>query len=175
MSNIDPVTLYLHCTVNTRMHTCRGTQTHTHFHSLTYTLSLTMDLVDLRVLRQNLISQFLCGRQHFGVMDWNQILNELLQLVSAHLEQGFWDGQVQFDLLGLPYSVKWQCHYMGAVEDVFVAAGACYRRDLAAVEADTDAANELWGRGCGRVRHCAAEMETWKRERFFFFKKELFK
>lgn len=67
---------------------------------------------------------------------------------------------MQFDLLRLPYSVKRQRHYMGAVKDVFVAAGACYRRDLAAVEADADAANQLWGRGCGRVRHCAAEMET---------------
>lgn len=67
---------------------------------------------------------------------------------------------MQFDLLGLPYSVKRQRHYMGAVEDVFVAAGARYGRDLAAVEADADAADELRGRGRGGVRHCAAEMET---------------
>ncbi len=80
---------------------------------------------------------------------------------------------MKFDLLGLPYSVERQCHYMGAVEDVFVAAGACYCRDLAAVEADADAANELRGRGCGRVRHCAAEMETWekKEQRSRFLKK----
>ena len=72
---------------------------------------------------------------------------------------------MQFDLLRLPYSVKRQRHYMGAVEDVFVAAGACYRCDLAAVEADTDAADELRGRGRGGVRHCATEMETWKGKR----------
>ena len=67
---------------------------------------------------------------------------------------------MQLDLLGLPYSVKRQRHHVGAVEDVLVAAGACHRRDLAAVEADTDAADELWGRGRGGVRHRAAEMET---------------
>lgn len=131
----------------------------------THTLLLTVDLVDLWVLRQNLIGQFLGSRQHLRVVDRNQVLDKLLQLVSAHLKQGFWDGQVQFDLLGLPYSIKWQRHYMGAVEDVFVATCACYRRDLAAVEADTDAAYEFWGRGCGGVRHCAAEMETWKSEK----------
>lgn len=52
---------------------------------------------------------------------------------------------MQFDLLRLPYSVKRQRHYVGAVKDVFVATGACHRRNLAAVEADADAANELRG------------------------------
>lgn len=124
-----------------------------------------MDLVDLRVLRQNLIGQFLRGRQHLCVVHWYQVLDELLQLVSAHLEQGLWDGQVQFDLLGLPYSVKWQRHYMGAVEDVFVSAGARYRRDLTAVEADAHAAYELRGWWGGRVCHCATQMKTWKSEK----------
>lgn len=52
---------------------------------------------------------------------------------------------MQLDLLRLPYSVKGQRHYVGAVEDVFVSAGACYRCDLAAVKAYTDAADEFWG------------------------------
>ena len=85
---------------------------------------------------------------------------------------------MQFDLLGLPYSVKRQRHYMGAVEDVFVAAGARHRRDFAAVEADADAADELRGRGRGGGRHRAAEMETWKsekRKRELFFKKDILK
>lgn len=34
---------------------------------------------------------------------------------------------------------------MGTVKDVFVATGACHRCDLAAVEADADATDELWG------------------------------
>lgn len=72
---------------------------------------------------------------------------------------------MQFDLLGLPYSVKRKRHYMGAVEDVFVSACACYSRDLAAVEADAHAAHELRGRGRGGVRHRAAQMKTWKTER----------
>lgn len=67
---------------------------------------------------------------------------------------------MQFDLLGLPYSVERQRYYVGAVEDVLVATGARHRGDLAAVEADADATHQLWGRGCGRVRHCAAQMET---------------
>lgn len=121
---------------------------------------LTVNLVDLGVLRQNLVCQFLCSRQHLSVVDRYQILDELLQLVSAHLEQGLRDGQVQLDLLGLPHSVKRQRHHVGTVEDVFVAAGARHRCDLAAVEADADAAHELWGRGRGGVCHCAAQMET---------------
>lgn len=169
MSNIDPATLYLHHTVNT--HAYRDRKMHTvprglkHAHDLLHTLFLTVDLVNLRILWQNLVGQFLCGRQHLCVVDWYQILDKLLQLVSAHLEQSFWDRKVQFDLLGLPYSVKWQRHYMGTVEDVFVATGACYRCDFAAVKTDADAAYELRGWRRGRVRHCATQMETWKKVR----------
>lgn len=54
---------------------------------------------------------------------------------------------------------------MGTVKDVFVATGARHRRNLAAVEADADVANKLRGWGRGGVRHCAAEMETLKREK----------
>ena len=181
MSNIDPATLSLHHAVDTCMHVAAGKHTQTlHglvglimpviFFTLTHTTNtnthfLTVNLVDLRVLWQNLVGQFLCRGQHLRVVDWDQVLDELLQLVSAHLKQRLWDRQVQFDLLGLPYSVKRQRHYMGTVEDVLVAAGARYSCDLAAVKADAHAAHELRGRGCGGVRHCAAQMKTWKRSR----------
>lgn len=132
-------------------------------HPLTHTGSLTVDLVDLRVLRQDLVSQLLRRGQHLGVVDRYQVLDELLQLISAHLEQGFRDGQVQLDLLWLAHPVKRQRHDMGAVEDVLVTAGARHGGDLAAVEADADAADEFRGRGRGRVRHCATQVEAWKK------------
>lgn len=46
-----------------------------------------MDLVDFRVGGEDLISQFLSSGQHLGVMGGDQILDQLLQLVSVHLEQ----------------------------------------------------------------------------------------
>lgn len=46
-----------------------------------------MDLVDLRVGGEDLISQFLGGRQHLGVVGCDQVLDQLLQLISVHLEQ----------------------------------------------------------------------------------------
>lgn len=70
---------------------------------------------------------------------------------------------MQLDLLGLAHSVKRQRHNMGAVKDVLVAAGARHRRDLAAVEADADVADQLRRRGRGGVRHCAAEVEPLRR------------
>lgn len=70
---------------------------------------------------------------------------------------------MQFDLLGLAHSVKRQRHNMGAVKDVLVATGARHRRDLAAVEADADIADQLRRGGRGGVRHRAAEMEPLKR------------
>lgn len=59
-------------------HLCLGRkqQMHTHTppntpspHSATHTRSLTVNLVDLGVLRQNLVGQFLRGGQHFSVVD----------------------------------------------------------------------------------------------------------
>ncbi len=54
---------------------------------------------------------------------------------------------------------------MGAVEDVLVSTAARYGGDLAAVEANGYAAHRLgiWRRG--RFRYCAAQMETWEKER----------
>lgn len=46
-----------------------------------------MDLVDLRVGGQDLVGQFLSGRQHLGVVGCDQILDQFLQLISVHLEQ----------------------------------------------------------------------------------------
>lgn len=46
-----------------------------------------MDLVDLRVGGQDLIRQFLGSGQHLSVVGCYQILDQLLQLVSVHLEQ----------------------------------------------------------------------------------------
>lgn len=40
--------------------------------------ALTMDLVDLRVGRENLIGQFLSSGQHLGVVGCDQILHQLL-------------------------------------------------------------------------------------------------
>lgn len=54
---------------------------------------LTVDLVDLRVGGQDLVCQFLGGGQHLGVMGCDQILDQLLQLISVHLEQRLRDGQ----------------------------------------------------------------------------------
>lgn len=48
-----------------------------------------MDLVDLGVGGQDLISQFLSSGQHLCVMGCDQILDQLLQLISVHLEQRF--------------------------------------------------------------------------------------
>lgn len=48
---------------------------------------LTVDLVDLRVGGQDLISQFLGGGKHLGVVGCNQILDQLLQLIPVHLEE----------------------------------------------------------------------------------------
>lgn len=48
---------------------------------------LTVHLVDLRVLGQDLVSQFLCGGQNFRVVDGDEILHKLLQLVPVHLEK----------------------------------------------------------------------------------------
>lgn len=48
---------------------------------------LTVDLVDLGVLRQDFVGQLLRRGQHLGVMHRDQVLNELLQLVSVHLEK----------------------------------------------------------------------------------------
>lgn len=47
-----------------------------------------MHLVDLRVGRQDLISQLLGGGQHLSVVCCDQILNKLLELVPVHLEKG---------------------------------------------------------------------------------------
>lgn len=49
---------------------------------------------------------------------------------------------------------------MGAVENVLVAAAARHRGDLAAVEADAHAADELRLGGRGGFPHGAAEVET---------------
>lgn len=46
----------------------------------------TMNLVDLRVLRQDFIGQFLGRGENLGVVHRDQVLNELLQLISVHLE-----------------------------------------------------------------------------------------
>lgn len=59
---------------------------------------LTVDLVDLRVGRQDLISQLLSGGQHLGVVGRDQVLDQLLQLVPVHLEQRLRDGQPQLHL-----------------------------------------------------------------------------
>lgn len=48
---------------------------------------LTMNLVDLGVLRQYFVGQFLCGGQHLCVMHCDQVLDKLLQLISVHLEE----------------------------------------------------------------------------------------
>lgn len=48
---------------------------------------LTMDLVDLRVGGEDLVGQFLSGGQHLSVVGCDQILDQLLQLISVHLEQ----------------------------------------------------------------------------------------
>lgn len=48
---------------------------------------LTMDLVDLRVGGKDLVSQFLSSGKHLGVVGCDQILDQLLQLISVHLEQ----------------------------------------------------------------------------------------
>lgn len=49
---------------------------------------LTVNLVDLGVLRQDLIRQFLGRGENLRVVHGDQVLNELLQLVSVHLEEG---------------------------------------------------------------------------------------
>lgn len=59
---------------------------------------LTVDLVDLGVGGQDLVGQFLGGGQHLGVMGCDQVLDQLLQLVSVHLEQRLRDGQPQLHL-----------------------------------------------------------------------------
>lgn len=59
---------------------------------------LTVDLVDFRVGGEDLVSQFLSSGKHLGVMGCDQILNQLLQLVSVHLEQRLRDGQPQLHL-----------------------------------------------------------------------------
>lgn len=117
---------------------------------------LTVDLVDLRVLWQYFVGQFLCRRQHLSVMHRDQILDELLQLISVHLEKSLWDGQAQFDLLWLPYPVQRERHDVGAVENVFVAAAARYCCDFAAVEADAHTAEQLWLRWRGGFSYRAA-------------------
>ncbi len=124
-----------------------------------------MNLVDLRVLWQNLVSQLLCRRQHLCVMHRDQVLNELLQLISVHLEESLWDGQAQFDLLRLPYSVQRERHDVGAVEDVLVGTAACYCCDFAAVEADAHVADQLRLWWCGWFPYCAAEVKSCKKER----------
>lgn len=48
---------------------------------------LTVDLVDLRVGGEDLISQLLSGGKHLGVVGCNQILDQLLQLIPVHLEE----------------------------------------------------------------------------------------
>ena len=48
---------------------------------------LTVNLVDLGVLRQYFVGQLLRGGQHLGVMHGDQVLDELLQLISVHLEE----------------------------------------------------------------------------------------
>lgn len=89
MSTIDLSTLYLHHAVNTH-----GRTTHTSrrdrsaVNSLSPMWSLTVHLIDLGVLRQNLVRELLGGGQHLGVVDRDQVLDKLLQLVSAHLKQG---------------------------------------------------------------------------------------
>lgn len=61
-------------------------------------LVLTVDLVDLRVGGQDLISQLLSSGQHLGVVGCDQVLDQLLQLVPVHLEQRLRDGQPQLHL-----------------------------------------------------------------------------
>ncbi len=48
---------------------------------------LTMYLVDLRVGGQDFICQFLGSGQHFRVVGCDEILHQLLKLVSVHLEE----------------------------------------------------------------------------------------
>lgn len=55
--------------------------------------ALTMNLVNLRVGGEDLVSQFLSCGQHLSVVGCDQILDQLLQLISVHLEQRFRDGQ----------------------------------------------------------------------------------
>ena len=57
-----------------------------------------MDLVDLGVLRQDLVGELLCGGQHLCVVGRDQVLHQLLQLVPVHLEQRLRDGQAQLHL-----------------------------------------------------------------------------
>ena len=57
-----------------------------------------MDLVDLRVGREDLVGELLRGGQHLCVVHGDQVLDELLQLVPAHLEQRLRDGQAQLHL-----------------------------------------------------------------------------
>lgn len=54
---------------------------------------LTMDLVDLRVGGEDLICQFLSSGKHLSVVGRYQVLDQLLQLISVHLEQRLRDGQ----------------------------------------------------------------------------------
>lgn len=51
---------------------------------------LTCNLIDLRTLLQDLVSQFLGRGQHLCVVFGYEVLHELLQLLSVHLQQGFW-------------------------------------------------------------------------------------
>lgn len=120
---------------------------------------LTVNLVDLGVLWQNFISQFLCRRQHLSVMHCDQVLHKFLQLISVHLKKSLWDGQAQFDLLRLPHSVQRECHDVGAVENVLVATDASHCSDLTPVEADAHVADQLWLRGCGGLPDCAAQVK----------------
>ena len=59
-----------------------------------------MDLVDLRVGRQDLVGELLRGGQHLRVVHGDQVLDQLLQLVPVHLEQRLRDGQAQLHLQG---------------------------------------------------------------------------
>ncbi len=45
-----------------------------------------MHLIDLGVLGENLVGQFLGRGQHFRVVHGDEILHKLLQLVPVHLE-----------------------------------------------------------------------------------------
>ena len=125
---------------------------------------LTMDLVDLRVLGQDVVGEPLGGGQHLGVVHGDQVLHQLLQLVAAHLQQRLGDGQVQPGLLRPPDALQRQRHHVGAVEDVAVAAAAGDRRDLAAVEADGHAVGRLGLRRRGRLPHRPAQVEPWEEE-----------
>ena len=56
------------------------------------------DLVDCRRLLEDLVGEALGGGEDLGVVGGDQILHELLQLLTVHLQQGLGDGDSHWHL-----------------------------------------------------------------------------